>query len=66
MSDSAYLAFKKDLECALDKGILTETAPDFGGSFIQSQYLCNRCGSCWQLSVPDQAFRGGWEKVQCS
>jgi hypothetical protein len=30
--------------------------------FLEVRYLCRYCNTIWILSVPDQAFRGGWRE----
>lgn len=66
-SEAAYLDFEKKLSDVIAKGDLKEAGRVHqSGPFLKLRYVCNRCGSCWMLSVPDQAFRGGWELVPCN
>ena len=66
-SEAAYLSFEKILLDATDKGDLTAMGRvQTGGAFLVFRYLCSRCGSFWQLTAPDQAFRGEWKEVKCS
>lgn len=66
LSEAAYVAFDKKLSRAMTNCDLTEIEREEPcGPFLKFRYLCNRCGSCWLLSVPDQAFRGGWEEITC-
>jgi hypothetical protein len=62
-SEIAYMNFEKKLLEASQKGDLAEIGKvQTGGPFLKLRYLCNRCGRCWQLTVPDQAFRGEWKE----
>lgn len=66
-SENAYMNFEKILSKASRKGDLTEIGKlQTGGPFLKLRYLCNKCGRCWQLTVPDQAFRGEWKEVVCN
>ncbi|MEJ2802350.1 hypothetical protein WAE61_10745 [Comamonadaceae bacterium PP-2] len=66
-SEAVYSTFEERLLMATDKGdlIIVEGAQD-DGPFLKSRYVCNKCGSCWQLIAPDQAFRGEWKEVPCN
>lgn len=33
-----------------------------GTMFFEIEYQCCKCNAIWCLSVPDQAFRGGWNE----
>lgn len=30
--------------------------------FFEVRYKCNNCNAIWILSIPDQAYRGGWHE----
>lgn len=30
--------------------------------FFEIKYQCKNCDAIWTLSIPDQAFRGGWNE----
>jgi ribosomal protein L44E len=32
--------------------------------FFELRYQCQYCNTIWTLSIPDQAFRGGWNEEQ--
>lgn len=67
LSENAYVKFEKILSEASRRGDLTGIGKmQAGGPFLKLRYLCNRCGRCWQLTVPDQAFRGEWKEVVCN
>jgi len=66
-SEGDYLNFRKALSKAVDAGHLTKSQHDsLEGPFLKLRYVCGHCGSCWVLSVPDQAYRGGWEEAACN
>jgi hypothetical protein len=66
-SEAAYISFENALSDATKKGDLTAVGRvQASGPFLEFRYLCNRCGSCWQLTAPDQAFRGEWKEVNCN
>jgi hypothetical protein len=33
---------------------------DVNNPFLIYEYKCTQCGQNWEFSIPDQAFRGGW------
>ena len=66
MSEASYVGFSKKLSGAVSSGDLKrDERPLPSGPFVRVRYACNRCGACWLLSAPDQAFRGEWEEIKC-
>jgi len=63
-TESVFLDFKKKLSAMTEEGYLKKLNQiDSVGPFIKWKYECCLCNQKWVLSYPDQAFRGGWEKV---
>jgi hypothetical protein len=63
-SEKAYVEFEEVLFEALRFKHLHEIGkPPDGGPFRRRRYVCNKCGRHWQLTAPDQAFRGDWSEI---
>lgn len=64
-TEADYREFRTKLAKRVDSGNLEKVADESGsGPFYVFRFACRRCGACWILSVPDQAFRGGWEEIR--
>lgn len=60
-----YLAFKKELYFLVSEGLLKMLKQfDNNSPFDFYIYQCNVCKKKWLLSVPDNAFRGGWKELE--
>jgi hypothetical protein len=62
-TDGKYLEVARKVNSLKDEGAMTELglAPECPTEFV-IRYRCQSCGQVWRLSVPDYAFRGGYEE----
>lgn len=66
-TETDYLTFNRKLLGKIESGELKKIGQEApSGPLYKFKYSCSICGACWLLSVPDQAFRGGWEHISCN
>lgn len=65
-TEKEFSEFENLLETLVKAGklIFLERNPD--SRFIEINYQCKNCDAIWVLSIPDQAFRGGWHENRAS
>lgn len=67
VTEAQYDLFLNKLRSSVEAGKLELlVGADKNSPFVSKKYICNDCGTRWVLHVPDQAYRGGWEKDQKS
>ena len=63
-SELEYMKVRKRVAALIAKGELDELGEiDPTSSFCRIKYQCKVCGQLRVLEVPDQAFRGVWNKL---
>jgi hypothetical protein len=64
-SEADFLAFEKKIQSLVGVGALKSIGRvDNGGPYLSFKYQCTSCNKYWQLTTPDQAFRGEWKEIK--
>lgn len=59
-TEKEYIYFKKKIKVLIDNGLIKALNKKNDSPFFTYEYQCLKCRRIWNLLVPDQAFRGGW------
>lgn len=64
-SEKEYQNFLIKLGSLIEKELLKKNKDiNINTTFFEEEYICLNCNQKWQLLVPDQAFRGGWNEKE--
>lgn len=63
-TEKDYVKFSESLSTLVNSGKYMRLGLDVKNGFVEISYQCQGCSTMWKLSVPDQAFRGGWHEAK--